>query len=1028
MLRSDPVKRPGYFFILSAMFFLLPRLAAAQSMTVATVSTATNGPRAVAMDGTGAKYVAEYGGGRVLKFNQDGSMTTLATLNPLTGIAVTNSGMVYVSDATQNRILQITPDGTVSTLAGGTQGSLDGNGTAAQFNVPCGLVFAPWGTLYVADRDNHRIRQINTKTGDVTTLAGSTQGFLDAGGTAAQFNAPAAVAADYTGIVYVADAGNARIRRIAWDGTVTTLAGNGTPGFANGPASTAEFMTPKGIAVDPAGWLYVSDTGNNRIRQIAPDGSVTTLAGTGVSGFADGDASSAQFASPMGLVVGGHGAVFVADIGNSMIRKIASTAAAPTVTAVSPSSGPAAGGTLVTITGTGFATGATVAFVGIPGINPTVVDPSTITVTTPAHGVGTNVVTVRNPDGQLTSIYPGYSYYLLPSSIALGALDQTFNGTPRVVTVTTTPPGLPVTLSYMGTGMTVYGPSSTAPTGAGAYVVTAIIIDTTYAGSTMATLTVTLLPVVPVDLGGSGKSGIVVFRASSGQWFINGQADPVTFGQAGDIPVVADYNGDGKAELAVYRPSTAEWIVQGQAPFVFGQTGDVPVPGDYNGDGKAERAIFRPSTGEWMIDGQPGMTMWGMRGDIPVPADFNGDGVTELAVFRPTTGVWYVVGGTTLEWGMWGDVPVPGDYSGVGHAQIAIYRPSTGWWYVANGPFAHWGVEGDLPVTLDVDGDGKTEFVVFRPSDGTWYAYNPTTDATTSVAWGQAGDTPVGEPHLPYTPVPKTAGDFDHDGTADLTVFRPSNGTWYTLKSTSGYHDWVGVTFGQDGDVPVPGDYQGTGTQERAVYRPSTGQWLLEDGRTFTLGAPGDVPVPADYDGDGIMDVAVFTPGTAQWSVLTSASGFTELKTKVWGQPGDLPVPGDYDADGKADLAVFTPVTGMWTIWGTSAQAPLMTVQWGMSGDIPVQADYDGDGKTDLGIYRPSTGYWYGLMSTTGYTNFQYVLWGAVGDIPVPGDYNGDGRAEPAVYRPSNGAWYVMDVMTIMGWGAATDVPILGRK
>ena len=538
-------------------------------------------------------------------------------------------------------------------------------------------------------------------------------------------------------------------------------------------------------------------------------------------------------------------------------------------------------------------------------------------------------------------------------------------------------------------------------------------------------------PAVPIDLDGDKRSDVVIFRGSAGAWWINGQSSPVMFGQAGDIPVTADYNGDGKAELAVYRPSTSEWIIQGQTPVVFGQSGDVPAPGDYNGDGQAERAIFRPSTGEWMIDGQPGMTMWGMRGDIPAPADYNGDGITELAVFRPTTGVWYVMGGETLEWGMWGDAPVAADYNGDGKAEIAVYRPSTGWWYVARGPMAQWGTPGDVPVPLDVDGDGVTEFVVYRPTTGFWYALNPVTSATSTFAWGEAGDVPVGQPpQLPLAPVLKTAGDFDHDGAADVTVFRPSTGGWYTLQSTHAYRTVQTVILGQADDIPVPGDYQGAGYQERAVYRPSTGEWLLEDGRTFTLGAAGDVPVPADYDGDGVMDIAVFTPATGLWSILSGASGFTTLTTALWGASGDVPAPGDYDGDGKTDFAVFTPATGQWSIRSSKTGTTLLTVQWGMSGDIPLTGDFDGDGKTDFGVYRPSTGYWYGLFSSAGWSvaNFQYAWWGAPGDIPVPGDYNGDGKAEVAVYRPSNGAWYVMDVMTIIGWGEATDVPILTKK
>ena len=537
--------------------------------------------------------------------------------------------------------------------------------------------------------------------------------------------------------------------------------------------------------------------------------------------------------------------------------------------------------------------------------------------------------------------------------------------------------------------------------------------------------------IAPADFGAGGKSDYAVFRGSTGQWFVYGQASAIAFGQDGDIPVVADYNGDGKADIAVYRPSTCESIVKDHAPVVFGQTGDVPVPGDYNGDLRAEMAVFRPSTGEWIIEGQDTPTVYGMRGDIPVPADYNGNGVTELAVFRPTTGVWYVKGGDTLTWGMWGDVPVPADYNGDGLADVAVYRPSTGWWY--SGGYlmqaAQWGAPGDIPVPLDTNGDGVTEFVVFRPSNGTWYSLQPWTVTKTSVAWGQAGDTPIGQPpQLPARPTLKTAGDFDNDGAADVTVFRPSTGGWYTLQSTRAYHTSVSVTLGQAGDVPVSGDYQGAGLQERAVYRPSTGQWLLEDGRSFTLGASDDVPVPGDYDGDGVSDIAVFTPGTGLWSILTGASGFTTLVTELWGASGDVAAPGDYDGDGQTDFAVFTPATGQWSIRSSLTGTTLVTVPFGMSGDIPVPGDYDGDGKMDIAVYRPSTGYWYVLTSSSTWSNWQYYWWGAVGDVPVPGDYDGDGATDVAVYRPSTGTWYVMDVMTISGWGQASDIPVLSRK
>jgi sugar lactone lactonase YvrE len=172
--------------------------------------------------------------------------------------------------------------GNVTTLAGSTAGFADGPAATAQFNFPNGVAVAPNGTVYVADRFNNRIRATNPATGEVTTLAGNgTQGFADGPGNTAQFNDPTGVAVAPNGTVYVADVINNRIRAInPTTGQVTTLAGNGTVGFADGPGNTAQFNDPTGVAVAAGGTVYVADLSNHRIRAINPTtGQVTTLAG-----------------------------------------------------------------------------------------------------------------------------------------------------------------------------------------------------------------------------------------------------------------------------------------------------------------------------------------------------------------------------------------------------------------------------------------------------------------------------------------------------------------------------------------------------------------------------------------------------------------------------------------------------------------------------------------------------------------------------------------------------------------------------
>ena len=248
------------------------------------------------------------------------------------GVAVDSSGTVYVADYGNHRIRQMTSAGVVTTLAGsGTAGFADCTGAAAQFSNPRGVAVDSSGTVYVADAGNHRIRKISS-AGVVTTLAGSgIQGFADGTGSAARFYNPSDVAVDSSGTVYVADAGNHRIRKISSTGVVTTLAGSGTRGFANGTGSATQFDNPYGVAVDSAGTVYVADAGNHRIRKISSTGVVTTLAGSGTRGFANGTGSATQFYNPYGVAVDSAGTVYIGDINNNRIRKITSAGVVTTL-------------------------------------------------------------------------------------------------------------------------------------------------------------------------------------------------------------------------------------------------------------------------------------------------------------------------------------------------------------------------------------------------------------------------------------------------------------------------------------------------------------------------------------------------------------------------------------------------------------------------------------------------------------------------------------------------------------------------
>jgi sugar lactone lactonase YvrE len=304
-----------------------------------------NAPYGTAVDSNGNVYVADLGNNTIRKITPAGVVTTLAgtpgthgstdgtgaaaRFNTPVGIAVDSTGNVYVSDEANETIRKITPAGVVTTLAGtvGVGGTVDGTGTAAQFSSPAGIGIDGAGNLYVADQTDDTIRKV-TPSGVVTTIAGavSSVGFTDGAGTVARFHSPYGVCADASGNVYVADTGNYTIRMITPSGTVSTIAGTAkVSGSANGTGAAARFDAPVDVAVDGSGNVYVADeNGDACIRMITPGGVVTTLAGhAGLTGFADGTGTNAEFDGPFGVCVDAGGNVYVGDSVNNEIRKIA---------------------------------------------------------------------------------------------------------------------------------------------------------------------------------------------------------------------------------------------------------------------------------------------------------------------------------------------------------------------------------------------------------------------------------------------------------------------------------------------------------------------------------------------------------------------------------------------------------------------------------------------------------------------------------------------------------------------------------
>ena len=318
----------------------------------------------VAVDGSGNLYIGDANNCRVRKvdgsgtittvagagacaFSGDGGPATSAGLEPY-GVAVDGSGNLYLADAGNQRVRKVDGSGTITTVAGTGTAGFSGDGgpaTSAQLNFPVGVAVDGSGNLYIADSTNNRVRKVDG-SGTITTVAGTgTAGFSGDGGAAAsaQLNQPLGVAVDGSGNLYIGDWNNHRVRKVDGSGTITTVAGTGTTGFSGdgGPATSAELIQPQGVAVDGSGNLYIPTPSQARVRMVNGSGTITTVAGTGTAGFSGdgGPATSAQLNSPGWAAVDGSGNLFIADSVNNRVRKVEPDAVPPETTITSGPSG-----------------------------------------------------------------------------------------------------------------------------------------------------------------------------------------------------------------------------------------------------------------------------------------------------------------------------------------------------------------------------------------------------------------------------------------------------------------------------------------------------------------------------------------------------------------------------------------------------------------------------------------------------------------------------------------------------------------
>jgi len=349
-------------------------------------------PNGVAVDGTGAFYISQMGSNednpRIRKVSSNGVITAVAgngtngfagdggpaisaLLYAPFGVWVDSLGNLYIADTGNDRVRKVSPNGIINTVAGIGPGLTGHPYSISGVPATTALLYSPWalatdslGNLFIAQGGLDIVSKVSS-SGIITTMAGNaTRGYSGDGGSAlkAQLAAPSGVAVDSTGNVFIADTNNARIRKVSPSGTITTVAGNGIQGYGGdgGKATSAQLKYPGGIALDSAGNLYVADSGNNRIRKLASDGIISTIAGNGLHGYSGdgGAATNAELNGPNSLSVDSTGNIFVADTQNNAIRLLQPTGFSPSISAVTNAAtnlpGAIAPGEIVVLYGSGL--------------------------------------------------------------------------------------------------------------------------------------------------------------------------------------------------------------------------------------------------------------------------------------------------------------------------------------------------------------------------------------------------------------------------------------------------------------------------------------------------------------------------------------------------------------------------------------------------------------------------------------------------------------------------------------------------
>lgn len=589
-------------------------------------------------------------------------------------------------------------------------------------------------------------------------------------------------------------------------------------------------------------------------------------------------------------------------------------------------------------------------------------------------------------------------------------------------------------------------------------------------------------PVI-ADVDNDGRSDYAVWRPTTQTYYTkSSESNQVVHREVvgiaqSDIPLIGDINGNGIADLATWSPQSGIWSIiydDGSAgSFNLGQSGDIPFLADRDGDGKVDPIVRRPTTGSWLyLASESGyaeqqFTFGSQETDVPIIGDFDQDNLADFAIWRD--GVWYMRWSSDNETRTQSlgtqttDIMTPADFDGDGMTDVAMWRPTTGTWYIyySSGNYPDGGSRyerrfgtqsTDLPIPADYDGDGKADLAIRRPDSFEFiYLSSATGDIVRSTFGKQAADIPVVAPWQVKSQLVNDSasdtdtetdsdssgvtGDIDSDRRADLSVWRPSNRTFYT-KSTATDQVVHRQVLGTDTkSIPLLGDVDGNGVEDLVVW-DNNGLWHVSydngEQEQFELGQAGDIPLLADRDGDGKDDIMVRRPSEGRWYYLASNSNYSSKQFDFGRNDTDVPVLGHYDNDDRVDFAIWRD--GTWYMrWSSDNQTRTQNLGT-QSADIMTPADFDGDGITDVSMWRPSTGTWYIYYSSGHYPDggnrYERSFGSQETDIPVPADYDGDGKADLAIRRPNTGEFVYLssqsgEIITTSFGRNAEDIPAL---